>query len=150
MRKYVVISFLLFFQLIFSNELIKAIEKDDLVAVRLMETQKKDFNIYDNILGKNILSYAIFVDAQKVAKYLIENKKYRYMINQKSNDGTYAIYDAVLKENEGILLLLLENGAIVKKGVYDLATRHGKGRMVKILRDFELKKNSLWNHLITY
>lgn len=150
MIKKFIISFILILPLIsFSDHkknLMKAIEEDDLVSIKLMEVQKKDMTLKDDILGKNILSYAIYNNSDRVAKYLIESKNYKYMINEVSNDGLLPIEDAVLKENENILKLLLENGAIIRKKdknnvtVYELATRYGKGRMVKILRDFENSK----------
>ena len=52
-----------------------------------------------------------------------------------------------MKENKEVLLELLKNGADIRKkdkrgnNAYDLATRHGKGVIVKILRDYELSKS---------
>ncbi|WP_231679245.1 ankyrin repeat domain-containing protein [Oceanivirga miroungae] len=147
--KKILMSIILFLSFLsfsdYKNELLKAIETDNLSEIKLLEVQKRNIEIKDNIMGKNILAYAIYNNSDKIAKYLIENKKYKYMINEISNDKTLAIEDAVLKENEQILKLLLENGAIIRKkdgnnmDVYELATKFGKGRMVKILRDYELE-----------
>ncbi|VWL85063.1 ankyrin [Oceanivirga miroungae] len=149
MMKKILMSIILFLSFLsfsdYKNELLKAIETDNLSEIKLLEVQKRNIEIKDNIMGKNILAYAIYNNSDKIAKYLIENKKYKYMINEISNDKTLAIEDAVLKENEQILKLLLENGAIIRKkdgnnmDVYELATKFGKGRMVKILRDYELE-----------
>ncbi|WP_052727642.1 ankyrin repeat domain-containing protein [Sneathia vaginalis] len=113
----------------------------------LKEIIKKGANLeaLHPILGKTLLVTAIFYGSNDVAKFLIENRK--ELINKGSNtDGWLPIEEAVLQENKDILLLLLRHGAIIRKkdkngyDVYDLATRHGKGTMVKILRDYELGK----------
>ncbi|WP_068268587.1 ankyrin repeat domain-containing protein [Caviibacter abscessus] len=105
------------------------------------------------ILGKTILNTAIYYNSNDVAKYIIEN--YKEFINRGSDsDGWLPIQEAVLKENEQILKLLLENGAIIRKtdkngnDAYDIATIHGKGKMVKILRDSEMKKIRFWRKAI--
>lgn len=115
---------------------------DNLEIFDLLCKNGASLDVVHPVLGKTILNTAIYYDSNEVSKYIIEN--YEKYVNMPSvKDGWLPLEDAVLKENAKILTLLLENGAIIRKkdkngyDVYDLATRHGKGEMVKILRSFE-------------
>lgn len=105
------------------------------------------------VLNKSILNTAIYYNSNDVANYIIENHK-EYINKGSDYDGWLPIQEAVLKENEKILKLLLDNGAIIRKqdkngnDAYDVATRHGKGKIVKILRDSEMKKIRFWRKAI--
>lgn len=119
-----------------------AVIYNNLEMLKYLLSKGANFNYY-SIAGRTILVLAIENGSTKVADYLIENHK--KMINMPClNDGWLPIQEAVLKENKKILLKLLRNGAEIRKkdnngyDVYDLATRHGKGVMVKIIRDYEL------------
>ncbi|WP_067139261.1 ankyrin repeat domain-containing protein [Oceanivirga salmonicida] len=120
---------------------ITAIENNDIDALK---KEKIDSNINSPVLNKNLLGTAIYNNSKDASKYIMQ--KDNEQINEISSDNTLPIQNAVLKENEEILTLLLNNGAIIRKkdangnDAYDLATKFGKGRMVKILRDKELKK----------
>ena len=118
---------------------------NNLEIFKVLVEKGANIDVLNPVSGKTILNTAIFYGADDVAEYII--KKYRKYVNIGANtDGWLPIQDAVLKENEKILLLLLKNGAIIRKkdnngnDAYDIATRHGKGKMVKILRDYEMKK----------
>lgn len=100
---------------------------------------------YYTVKGRTLLVLAISYNSNKVSEYLIDN--YSEMINMPClNDGWLPLQEASLKENKKIVLKLLKKGAIIRKkdnngyDVYDLATRHGKGVMVKIIRDYEIGK----------
>lgn len=119
---------------------------DNLEILEFLIKQGANLNCSHPILGKTMLATAIAYNSTKVAIYLITHHK--EMINQASqSDGWLAIEEAVLKENKEVLLELLKNGADIRKkdkrgnNAYDLATRHGKGAIVKILRDYELSKS---------
>ncbi len=122
---------------------ILAVQNNDLDLLKKLE--KKGVKVNKSpILNKNLLSTAVYYQAQDTSNYFIktDNKQ----VNEISSDTTLAIQNAVLKENAEILKTLLDNGANIRqkdgrgKDIYDLATRFGKGRMVKILRDKELEK----------
>ena len=118
---------------------------NNLEIFKILIEKGANINILEPLLGKTILNTAIFYGSDNVAEYIIKNYK-EYINKGAKTDGWLPIQDAVLKENEKILLLLLKNGAIIRKkdnngnDAYDIATRYGKGKMVKILRDYEMKK----------
>lgn len=125
--------------------IIVATESDNLEMIEYLIQEGANLNVSHPILNKPILAVAIHYNSNNTANYYIDN--YKYLINQTSEVDLWTpLKEAVLKENKNILIRLLENGANIRQkdqngvDVYALATRFGKGNMVKILRDFETKK----------
>lgn len=131
-----------------NTPIIMAVEGDNLEMLKYLIQKGAKLDIEHPILKKTVLITAIHYNSNNVAEYLIDN--YKNMINQgATQDGWLPIQEAALQENEKILIKLLQNGAKINKkdknnsNVYDLATRHGKGKIVKILKDFEQKKGGI-------
>lgn len=119
-----------------------AVIYNNLDMLKLLLERGAKLNTY-SVFNRTILVLAIEYGSTKVAEYLIDN--YKFLVNKSClDDGWTALQEAVLKENKKIVLKLLRNGAKIRQkdkngyDVYDLATRHGKGIMVKVIRDYEL------------
>lgn len=119
-----------------------AVIYNNLDMLKLLLKRGANLNTY-SVFNRTILVLAIEYGSTKVAEYLIDN--YKFLVNTAClDDGWTALQEAVLKENKKIVLKLLKNGAKIRQkdkngyDVYDLATRHGKGLMVKMIRDYEL------------
>lgn len=122
------------------SPIVMAVVYDNLPMVEELIKRGADVNSYHPVLGKTLLGTAIYYNSTDIAKFFIIN--YPELINEgSSTDGWLPIEDAVLRENDEILIELIKNGADLSKKDFnnntalDLAVNFGKGSLVKILRD---------------
>lgn len=95
--------------------------------------------------GKLTLHTAVYYENEEAINMLLDWDK--NIVNaQSENDGWTALQEAVLKNNDKIVELLVERGANPSIKDYkggsptDMAVEFGKGKIVKILRD-KIKEN---------
>lgn len=116
----------------------------------LPELLKRGASVHEKhpVFGRLALHTACYYGNLEAAKILLEHNK--DIVNyQSDNDGWTPLDDAVLKGNIQIVKLLLEYGADPRVPNFkdetpiDMATRFGKGEIVKLLRDQDKKLH--WN-----
>lgn len=112
----------------------------------LSELLKRGASVYEKhpVFGRLTLHTACYYGNAEAVKILLEYNK--NIVNyQSSNDGWTPLDDAVLKGNIQIVKLLLEYGAdprvpnFKNETPIDMATKFGKGEIVKLLRDQDKK-----------
>ena len=96
------------------------------------------------VMGRLTLHTACYYENIDAVRIILSHDK--SLVNyQSESDGWTPLNDAVLKGNVEIVKLLLENGADPRIENYqhetsiDMATRFGKGEIVKLLRDQDKK-----------
>ena len=116
----------------------------------LSELLKRGASVYEKhpVFGRLALHTACYYGNAEAVKILLEYNK--TIVNYRSdNDGWTPLNDAVLKGNIQIVKILLENGAdpripnFKNETSIDMATKFGKGEIVKLLRDQDKKLH--WN-----
>ncbi len=116
----------------------------------LVELLKRGASVYEKhpVFGRLALHTACYYGNAEAVKILLDHNK--NIVNyQSDNDGWTPLDDAVLKGNIQIVKLLIEYGADPRVPNFkdetpiDMATKFGKGEIVKLLRDQDKKLH--WN-----
>ena len=116
----------------------------------LSELLKRGASVYEKhpVFGRLALHTACYYGNTVAVKILLEHNK--NIVNyQSDNDGWTPLDDAVLKGHIQIVKILLEYGADPRVPNFkdetpiDMATKFGKGEIVKLLRDQDKKLH--WN-----
>ncbi|MCP1223932.1 ankyrin repeat domain-containing protein [Sebaldella sp. S0638] len=116
----------------------------------LAELLKRGASVYEKhpVFGRLALHTACYYGNAEAVKILLDHNK--NIVNyQSDNDGWTPLDDAVLKGNIQIVKLLIEYGADPRVPNFkdetpiDMATKFGKGEIVKLLRDQDKKLH--WN-----
>lgn len=96
------------------------------------------------VFGRLTLHTASYYENVEAVKIILKHDK--SIVNYQSDiDGWTPLHDAVLKGNVQIVKILLENGAdprvpnFKNETPIDMATKFGKGEIVKLLRDQDKK-----------